>query len=185
VQLVKDQELQASPCTVHKTLILRPHQQELSHHVVGEQDLWRVLPQALTHCVARFAGEFGECDREIPSSSALVVSLQRLKRLELRVDKRIHWIDLQHRHPIAGRRLPHEAVDDRQEVGQALARAGAAGDDVALGDVRLLNRFDLVLVQVKGVAFRRAENARGFIMQHTLSRQHIHSGRATISRADL
>jgi hypothetical protein len=50
---------------------------------------------------------------------------------------------------------------------------------------RLVERLDLILVQVKGVTFGRAEDAGGFCVQRTLRRQLIYRARTGISRADL
>jgi hypothetical protein len=42
-----------------------------------------------------------------------------------------------------------------------------------------------MLVQVKGVAFRCAEDARGYFVQHALRRQRVYGGGTGVGRADL
>jgi hypothetical protein len=83
VQFVEDQEAQAPASSVQKALILRPHQQEFRHHVVGEQDLWRASAQCLAYCLVGLARIFSECHWEGLAGAALVVLFELLQCLEL------------------------------------------------------------------------------------------------------
>ena len=42
VQLVEYEKTQTAGSAVEKTLVFRPYQQQFAHHVIGQQDLWRV-----------------------------------------------------------------------------------------------------------------------------------------------
>ena len=77
-------------------------------------------------------------------------------------------------------------VDDRQEVGQALAGAGAAGDDEALARAGQFHRFDLVLVEVEGLAARCCgKHLPLAACKRTPRSQIVYRGRAGVGGADL
>ena len=69
--------------------------------------------------------------------------------------------------------------------GQALARAGAAGDHVAVARAGLLDGFGLVLVKAERLVIRRAEDAGGLRMHRPAPGQLVHARRPGIGWADL
>ena len=78
---------------------------------------------------------------------------QIIKRLQLRIHQRLHWIDDEGRDPVVGRRPPDQVIDDRQEIGQALARICPAGDDIAFLPTRQAEGLSLVPEQVECFPF--------------------------------
>jgi hypothetical protein len=72
-----------------------------------------------------------------------------------------------------------------KKIGPALARASAAGHDVACTTARFIDCLDLMLVQVKGMAFRRAEDVCGCYVQDVLRYQFVYRGWPSIGGTDL
>jgi hypothetical protein len=81
-----------------------------------------------------------------------VAIAELLQRRELAVDERVHRIDHNGADGVAGRIAAHHLVEDGQQVGEALARAGARADDVRVAALRRFERLLLVPVQAQAVA---------------------------------
>ena len=77
---------------------------------------------------------------------AVVLAEELLQLAALAVGQRVHRVDDDRPHALA-RSLPQHAVDDRHDVGQRLARAGAGGQHVGLAAVRDLEGVDLMAVE--------------------------------------
>ena len=184
VQLVEDQEADTAGAAVEKALVLGPHQHQLQHDVVGQHQVGRVLAHQLARVVARLAGVARKGDGEGLAGAALVVRLERFQRQHLRVDQRVHRIDHQRRRARLGRPA-QQRVDDGQEVGEALAGAGAAGDDVALPVAGFLQGLALVPVEDEGSAIGPAEDARRLRVDDAAARQVVHALVALVGGADL
>ena len=121
VELVKHQKPQSSARPIQESLVFRPHQQQLRHHVIGQQNLWRAPAHFLALRISRFPSIFSEGYGKGHAHPTLVLFFQILESLILRVHQSIHRIDHQRSHAILGVRLADEAIHDGQEVAKALA----------------------------------------------------------------
>jgi hypothetical protein len=104
----------------------------------------------------------------------------------LRVDQRVHGIDDDRAHLAGGRIMFQDVVDDRDEVGQALAGARAGRYDKVLPLSRIIDSSALVAVQVQRPEVARvigsAEDARAQRMEHARADQLLHGLRLLIGR---
>jgi hypothetical protein len=103
----------------------------------------------------------------------------------LRVDECVHRIDDERRDSIARLRIADQVINDRQEIGEALARAGAARDDIAFLARRARERLGLMSPKPVRVIVRRAKDARGLGMQRAFCGKLVHCLSVGIGRADL
>jgi hypothetical protein len=91
--------------------LLDPRQQELEHHVVGQQDMGRVFPHALSRLLPFLTRVLTEGDRETPARAFLVVFLIGLELDGLRIDQGVHRVDDNRRHALR-LRFGEKAVED-------------------------------------------------------------------------
>ena len=167
-------------------MILRANEQQLCHDVVGQENLGRVLAEFAVRGFGCLAGVLGKGYRETAARATLVAVLQFFQRLpQLRVDQGVHRVDDQGRDAVPGCRLASQRLDDREEVGEALAGARAAGDDKALAGPRLRERLDLMLVQVKGLGVGSTKDGGGLLVQLGACGQFIDSCLSGIRGTDL
>ena len=167
MELVQDQEPQALGGP-HQFAILAPREQQFEHHVVGEQDVRRVGPDLFPFrplFLTRVA-------REPHRRAALAEKFREF--LVLAVGQRVHRVDDDRPDPFPGA-APKDMVHDRHDIGQALARSGAARQNVRLAFSRLPDRFRLMSVQRQflAVAVRlvQPENAGAFLVQNAFRNQ--------------
>jgi hypothetical protein len=90
VQLVEHQELQALR-RLDDGALHRPREDQLQHHIVGEQDVWRVLEDAPALLLALLAGVRGEGDRSPAVGVAVAEELAEF--VELAVGQGVHRVD--------------------------------------------------------------------------------------------
>ncbi len=117
MQLVEDEELQATRC-LHQLTLVRPGQDQFEHHVVGEQDVWRVrddLPLFDVALLARVALE-----RDGAAAVWIPVVQELHEFLLLAVGQSVHRVD-DDRLDAASALAAQHAVDDRDNVGDALS----------------------------------------------------------------
>ena len=128
VQLVDRQEGQLGRHPLEHDPLGRADQHVFEHDVVGQDDLRRVRE----HGVAPLAVAAALPGVQVEGQRAVrpVAGLELVERLELRVDQRVHRVDDQRPHRWALVALAKDLVDDRQQVGEALAGAGAGGHHV-------------------------------------------------------
>lgn len=149
VQLVEDQELQplGGP---HQPAVPHPSEDQLQHHIVGEDHVGRIAQQDVPLLAVELARIAAHPDRP-PTVEAMVKELRQL--LGLAVGQGVHRIDDDGLHRPAAA-VPQHVVHDRHQVRQALARPGAGGQHVALSRRRGPDRLDLVPVQPHRAAVR-------------------------------
>ncbi len=152
VQLVEDQELQPLGHADQAGPVVRPGQHQLQHHVVGQQDVRRILAQLATVLVGLLAGVTGEGDRLTALTET--VSQVLLQLAQLRVGQRVHRVDDDRPHPAArvrARRLTllQHQVHDGDDVRQRLAGTGTGGEHIGVARLRGLDRLPLVEVEVQ------------------------------------
>src|SRR5213592_2140059 len=121
MQLVEDEELEPA-CGLDELALERPREDQLEHHVVREQDVGWVRDDLAPLVVALLARVAAERDRALAVRIASTQELLELARLA--VGKRIHRVDDKRLDPLARTAAQH-VVDDRDDVGEALTRAGA------------------------------------------------------------
>src|SRR5262249_47609516 len=81
--------------------------------------------------------------------------------------------------------LAEQGVNDGQEIGQALARAGAASNDVTAARTCPFQRLDLVLVQVERLAVVGAEDVGGLAANPAAAGQLVYRRGPLVRWADL
>ena len=167
VQFVEDEELQPLGGS-HESPLVDTRDDELSHHVVGQKDVRWALDDVspdLGLVLPRVALEGHR------RSSSWEADLQELPQLVLlAVGQCVHRVDNDGFDAIAAALAEH-AVHNGDDVGEALARAGARSDHVVVAAGGGFNRFGLVAVQsqrphqgirvrldAKDLAARRLEN---------------------------
>jgi hypothetical protein len=119
VQLVQHEEVQAGGHPDEALAVLGPGEHQLQHHVVGEQDVRRVVPDRPAARVVLLAGVAGEGDR-LPTRP-VAVAQELLQLLDLAVGQRVHRVDDDRPDPPAGlpgRAVPQHPVDDGHDVGE-------------------------------------------------------------------
>ena len=177
VQLVHDQERELARRQPDQRPLRRADQHVLEHHVVGEQDVRRVVDDRVARLVPVLAGVVGEAHRALRP----VLLAEALERLELAVDQRVHRVDDQRAHRVPLRLVLQHVVDDRHEVGEALARAGAGRGDHRPAARRRPDRLLLVAVQPEVLA----EEARRAPVQLPLRRQLAQRRPRLVGRVEL
>ena len=149
VQLVEHEELQPLGGVNEPLALLGPGEDQLEHHVVGEQDVRRVAQDPLALLPLLLAGVAREGHRLL---AVPVTEGQELLQLTaLAVGQRVHGVDDDCLHA-GSARLAEYAVHDGDDVGERLARAGAGGEHVALAAGGHLD--GVTLVPVKGECAR-------------------------------
>jgi len=144
VQLVQDQEAEPSGRLDEVPAFAWPQEHQLQHHVVGEDDVGRVAEDLLALLVTLLTRVPREGHRRAPLREAVLEELAQLAALA--VGQRIHRIDHDGADASAAA-LSKDAVDDRHEVAQALARACAGGEHVAPSGWSDLDGLALMPVQ--------------------------------------
>jgi hypothetical protein len=148
VELVEDEKAEILR-SLDDRAVERPREHVFEHYVVREEDVGRrledrvsllliLLPRVAS--VAHEVRRARRADRE-----------ELLELAELAVCEGVHRIDNE-RLNAAPRAGPKHVVDDRDDVGQALPRAGARRQDVVAAAPGRLDRLALMAVQTKGLA---------------------------------
>ncbi len=149
VQLVEDEE--PEPLRgVDELLLERPREEELEHDEVREEDVGRVLEDLLPLVFRLLARIPREGDGADAIREALADELAQLARLAVR--QGVHRVDDDGLDALAAP-APENVVDDGDDVGEALARAGTGRQDVALALPRCEDRFFLVTVETEPAPF--------------------------------
>jgi hypothetical protein len=172
VELVEDQESQPGG-GLDKLLVGEAGEQQLEHHVVGEQDVWRLGLDLFAPLRAVLAGIAREADGAAAAGKAVVEEL--LELLQLAVGEGIHRID-DDAVDAPGRCAAKHRVDDRYDVGEALAGAGAGGDDVVAALAGGANRRGLMAMQPQwgtriGRMFLTAEDPAALVIQNAVANE--------------
>ena len=149
VQLVEDEEPQALRRARRACARCGRVRMQLEHHVVRQQDVRRVREDRLALLVALLAGVAAERDR--PGRARRADAEELLELADLAVGQRVHRVDDDRLDPRA-RPVTQHVVDDRDDVGEALARAGAGRQHVVRAGARDLDRLALVAVQPQRLA---------------------------------
>ncbi len=153
VQLVEDEEAEILGGRDEVTLG-GPREQQLEHHVVGQEDVGRVTEDLFARLLVLLAGVAAERHRRL----ALRVSMPKelLELAGLRVGQGVHWIDDDRLDASVTGRAAQDGVDDRDDVGEALARTGPGGQDVGPTGRRHFDGVCLMAVQAERLALARA-----------------------------
>ncbi len=143
MQLVEDEELQSLCCLDERGPFVGAREDEFEHDVVGQQDVGGIGQDGLAFCVVLLARVPLERDR----GSAAVSVLQELAELlNLTVGQGIHRVDDDRLDALAAA-FPQDPIDDRDDVGQRLARTGTGGQHVGVAASSYLDGVTLVTVQ--------------------------------------
>ena len=167
VQLVEDEEPEALGGP-HQCAVLAAREQQLQHHVVGQEDVRRIVANGLAGGASFLPRVAREAHRRLAFRVALAEELPQL--LVLAVGQSVHGVDDDGPDPLAGPAAKH-VVHDRHDVGEALAGAGAGGQHAGPALGRLEDRLALVPVQVERsapvvrVGFADPEDARAFLVE--------------------
>ena len=148
MQLIQHQELETTGGP-HELFLPRPGHHQFQHHIVGEDDIRWVGDDLQLFFVTLLARVAPEGDRRLVETPA-----QELFQLvDLAVCQGVHGIDHDRLDPLAAS-PPQDVFDDRNDVGQALARPCPGGQDIAVAGLGRLNRIRLVLVQAHSLPDR-------------------------------
>jgi hypothetical protein len=112
---------------LYELALLGTDEDQLEHHVVGEQDVWRVSDDLLSLFVGLLARVAGEGHGSLVVKIAVVEELPKLAVLA--VGESIHLVDDDGLDAFAWS-ATQDVVDDGYYVGEAFARACACGENV-------------------------------------------------------
>lgn len=145
VQFVEHQELEP-PGRLDQLAVAGPGQDQLQHHVVGEQDVGRLCQDRLPLVRPLLAGVPGERD------GAAAVGVPEAEELaefaELAVGQGVHGVDDDRADALAAAH-PQDVVHDRDDVRQALARPGPRREHVREPGPGDADRLGLVAVEAE------------------------------------
>ena len=144
MELIESQELQ--PLRGFDDRLLRhPSEDQLEHHVVGEDDVGRIVPNLAALFVGFLTGVATDADGGMVLVERL--RLEKLRQLaELAVSQGVHRVDDDRLDSLAGA-VPKHVVDDRDDVAQALSGASPGGEDVVCPRAGDADRLVLMLVE--------------------------------------
>ena len=117
VKLVKNEVPKMLEDGISNGSLLHPSEQELKHHVVGEEDVRRVFAHCLPPVFLFLAGVLAEENGKRAPGVPLVVVLVGVEFVALRVDQRVHRIDDDGGYPRSGR-IGEQVIEDCADVGQ-------------------------------------------------------------------
>ena len=144
MELVESQELQPLR-RLDDRLFRHSRKDQLEHHVVGEDDVRRIVANLATLFVGLLAGVATDAD-----GGMVLVERLRLEKLcqlaELAVGEGVHRVDDDRLDSLAGTVSQH-VVDDRDDVAQALSGAGPGREDVVGPRAGDADRLVLMLVE--------------------------------------
>ncbi len=126
----------------------------------------RVLLDTQLLCVAFLTCVLREPDGHRPAHACLIPVGQLLQRSLLRVDQRVHGVDDDGPDARFCGVPAQDGIEDRQEVGQRLAGACAAGYNEVLFRKSLAHRLFLVPVQSKRLPLLIPKNIGATRVQH-------------------
>lgn len=145
VQLVEHQEAQPL-CCPDEIVLPGPREDQLQHHVVGEEDVWwrgNDLAALLIRLLARVAAK-----RDRGLAVGVAVAEELLELAELAVGKRVHRIDDDRLNAPPAPSAQH-FVNDRDDVGEALAGARARRQNIVVAGGSGAYPLDLMAVKSK------------------------------------
>jgi hypothetical protein len=162
MQFVQHQKLEAGSC-LDQGPFPRPGEDKFEHHIVGQQNVRRIRDDSCPVPRRFLPGVTVERHRR----AVRVTDRQELPQLpELTVGQGVHRIDDDRLDPwpVCPRRLGRQdAVDDRDDVREALTRTRARRQHIAAAGARRLDGLALVPVQPQhwatGVAVLEAEDS--------------------------
>jgi len=164
--------------------VLRTIEQELGHHVVGEEEVGWVATDRLALFVRCLAGVAREAEGEGSAGPFLVPAREFGEGVELRIDERVHRVDDEGEG--AGLvRVAGSEVDDRDEVAVALAGAGTGGNDHAPALLDSADRLHLVRVEAEGIAIGSTEDLGGRRVEHPFSSEVVDRRVAAVGGGEL
>jgi hypothetical protein len=131
VQLVEDEETQPHAVFHDAPVqIILPGHEQFEHHEVGQEDIRRVVRNAVSLLGVLLARVSGECHR----TRARDIADELVELFELRVRQGVHGVDDDGTRAglAAAALLREDMMNDGDEEAQRLAGARARGDDIAL-----------------------------------------------------
>ncbi len=176
VELVEHQVAKALR-PLHERPVSHPSEDQLEHHIVGEEDVRRRLDDGPASFVALLSGVALKGHRRLTAGCARDQEL--LELLGLAVGQGVHGIDDDGLDPAPAARAQY-MVDDGHEVGQALARAGPGGQHIVAPGPCLPDGVDLMAVEAHGKStgitadgLAGPEDVRAPLMEEPLGHQVI------------
>ena len=166
VELIEDQKPEPAGGS-HQLAILAARQQELQHHVVGEKDVRRIGPDLSPLGLPLLPGVTREAHRRF----AVARREELGELLVLAVRQGVHGIDDNRLYSVP-RPAPQHMIDDGNDIRQALAGTGAAGQDIRLSRPGLADGLRLVRIERElpaggvGVRLVQPEDPGALFMEH-------------------
>ena len=144
MELIEHHKLQVGCTCVHEGELIRAGEHQLEHHIVGEEDMGRILLDRPLLSVTLLTGVAGKAHWSIGHTGE-----EALDRLRLRVDQSIHRVDNDGTNaPILGLMGQH-MVHNRDDVGQALPRTSARSHHIVLASCSEVDSPLLVAKEVQ------------------------------------
>ena len=143
VQLVEHQELETC-CPLHQWPLVDAGEDQLEHHVVGQENVGRVGDDRLTLLILLLPGVPLETDGLL--TRRISIAQELLELTELRVCKGVHRIDDDRLDPLTAA-VPQDAVDDWDDVAETLARSGSGRQHIVGPSSRGFDGIQLVTVK--------------------------------------
>ena len=168
VQFVEHQKAQV-PELLPQPAVEHPGEDQLQHHVVGQQDVGGIGQDLIPNIVSVLAGVALIGHRRTVAPRSVLQELVQL--LHLAVGQGVHRVHHHGLGPLAGASA-QDVVHDWDDVGQALARPGARGQQIVAPGLGGFDGLSLVPVQHKppapgiALALADAEDAGRVGMQH-------------------
>jgi hypothetical protein len=128
--------------------LVPPSQDQLQHHVVGQQDVRRLAGDAPAIVLGLLAGVPGKAHRGLASGITALEELLHL--MHLAVGQGVHGVhhDRLNARPVLAASLgPQDTIHNRDQISQALPGSGTGGQDVTASSPGYLDRVPLMLVQ--------------------------------------
>ena len=189
VELVEHQEAQALRGLDQGAALFRAGEDQLQHDVVRQQDIRRIRHNAFLLFVGLLARV--TLKRHRPSAVGIAQFQKLLEFAHLAIGQRVHGIDHDGLDAPAIATAQH-VVDDGDNVGQALARAGASRQDVVVAALRRANGVFLVLVQPEfpantafGLVLVLPEDSPTLLVENTLIYESFNSAARLERRIEL
>ncbi len=143
MEFIEHKELQL-PRGVNNPSITWTRQNQLEHHVVGQQNVRGVIEDLLALILFLLTGVAGERYRRLALRKTKLQKLLELTHLAVR--ERIHWID-NDRLNATPRSAPQHVIHDRDDVAQALPGPRAGRQKIITPSPGSVNGVDLVTVR--------------------------------------
>jgi len=148
VEFIENEKLQISG-RAYEFALFGAGKDQLEHHIIGEQDIGRILDDDLALLFLFLPGIFGETEGIAIAGEAIVDEF--LQFAILAVGEGVHRVD-DDRLDALTRAVLQNRIDDGDDISQTLARTGAGGEDIREAGLGRMDGIGLMTVQAQRLA---------------------------------